>query len=280
MQDRIFIIGHVNPDTDSIASAMGYAWLLEERDGENSVAARAGSLNPQTQWVLDTLDLDPPILLTDAAPRFEAVTHRLDTTTAEQPLREAWGIANRTWGVAPIVNLDGSPYGLVTGLSLFRFLSTSVGPHPRRQETTIAEILDLPSREACDTSVPKFLTSSRIRDNLHRILREERNEFWVVDEKNHYLGICRQRELLNPPRMKVILVDHNELNQALPSMEDAELLEVLDHHRLDNPSTHVPIRFTIDIVGSTSTLVSERIEEAGLSAPPGTGRSAAGRIVF
>ena len=46
------------------------------------------------------------------------------------------------------------------------------------------------------------------------------------------------------------------------------MLEILDHHRLGNPSTHAPIKFTVDIVGSTSTLVSERIEAAGLSAPP------------
>jgi manganese-dependent inorganic pyrophosphatase len=51
-------------------------------------------------------------------------------------------------------------------------------------------------------------------------------------------------------------------------LEEAELIEILDHHRLGNPSTRMPIRFTVDVVGSTSTLVSERIEEAGLSAPP------------
>jgi len=90
----------------------------------------------------------------------------------------------------------------------------------------------------------------------------------VVDEKGLYVGICRQRDLLNPPRLKVILVDHNEPRQAIANLEEAELLEILDHHRLGNPSTHVPIRFTVDIVGSTSTLVSEQIEEAGLSAPP------------
>jgi manganese-dependent inorganic pyrophosphatase len=83
------------------------------------------------------------------------------------------------------------------------------------------------------------------------------------------VGICRQRDLLNPPRLRVILVDHNEPQQAIGSLEEAELLEILDHHRLGNPSTHVPIRFTVDVVGSTSTLVSERIEQAGLSAPPG-----------
>ena len=66
----------------------------------------------------------------------------------------------------------------------------------------------------------------------------------------------------------MILVDHNEPRQAIAHLEEAELLEILDHHRLGNPSTHVPIKFSVDIVGSTSTLVSEQIEEAGLSAPP------------
>jgi len=68
--------------------------------------------------------------------------------------------------------------------------------------------------------------------------------------------------------LRLILVDHNEPGQALGALEEAELVEILDHHRLGNHSTHIPIRFTVDIVGSTSTLVSERIEDAGLSAPP------------
>jgi len=99
-------------------------------------------------------------------------------------------------------------------------------------------------------------------------LREEHNFFIVVDDKGRYQGVCRQRDLLNPPRLKVVLVDHNEPAQAIGALEEAELLEVLDHHRLGNPHTKTPIRFTVDVVGSTSTLVSERIAEAGLSAPP------------
>ena len=263
-----YVIGHVNPDTDSIASAMGYAWLLRERDGDDYVAARAGPLNPQTTWVLKKLDLDPPVLLNDASPRFSSVSRRLDTTTRDRPLRDAWGIANRTWGVAPIINEDGTPFGLVNGPSLFTFLSQLVGPYPRRQEMRIAEILDLPCREATDTQVPRFQAGSRIRDALNRILREEGDDFFVVDENLLYVGVCRQRDVLNPPRLRVILVDHNEPGQALGALEEAELAEILDHHRLGNSSTHIPIRFTIDVVGSTSTLVTERIEEAGLSAPP------------
>ena len=60
MADRIYIIGHVNPDTDSIAAAMGYAWLLKEREGLDTVAARAGAINPQTTWILKRLGLEPP----------------------------------------------------------------------------------------------------------------------------------------------------------------------------------------------------------------------------
>jgi manganese-dependent inorganic pyrophosphatase len=63
-------------------------------------------------------------------------------------------------------------------------------------------------------------------------------------------------------------VDHNEPRQAIAALEEAELLEILDHHRLGNPYTHQPIRFTVDVVGSTSTLVAEMTAEAGLSMPP------------
>jgi manganese-dependent inorganic pyrophosphatase len=268
MADRIYVIGHVNPDTDTIAAAMGYAWLLRERDGGDIVAARAGATNPQTSWVLKRLELEAPILLNDASPRFEAVTRRLDTALPDAPLRDAWAIASRTWGLAPVVDPDGKPCGLVTGASLFALVNEMVGPHPKRQEMKLAEILDAPCRDACQTGVPQFPANARIRDSLNRILREEGDDFFVVDEGGHYVGVCRQRDLLNPPRLRLILVDHNEPRQAVASLEEAELLEILDHHRLGNPSTHVPIKFTVDIVGSTSTLVSERIETTGFSAPP------------
>lgn len=268
MPERIFVIGHINPDTDTIAAAMGYAWLLHERDYIDTIAARAGAVNPQTAWVLKELGLEAPLLLNDASPRFEAVARRLDTTKPESQLRDAWAIASRAWGITPVVNEDETPHGLVTGTSLFGLMSQLVGPRPQRKELLLAEILEIPCREACKCDVPIFNANSRISDSLNRILREEGDDFFVVDEKGLYVGICRQRDLLNPPRLKVILVDHNESRQAIANLEEAELVEILDHHRLGNPSTHMPIRFTVDIVGSTSTLVSEQIEEAGLSAPP------------
>jgi manganese-dependent inorganic pyrophosphatase len=269
MPNPVYVSGHVNPDTDSIAAALGYAWLLRERDGVDAIGSRAGAINPQTAWVLKYLNLEAPVLLTDVSPKFESVMRRFDSTLPEKPLREAWAIASRTGGIAPVLNPDGSPYGLVTGRSLFEFVGRLVGPRPKQQEMRLSEILDMPCKEAASTKASRVQASTRIRDMLNRLLREEEDEFWVLDDQGRYLGICRQRDLLNPPRLKIVLVDHNEAAQSVASLGEAELLEILDHHRLGNPSTHTPIKFTVDIVGSTSTLVSEQIAEAGLSAPPG-----------
>ncbi|MEW6028231.1 MAG: DHHA2 domain-containing protein [Chloroflexota bacterium] len=262
----VYVIGHVNPDTDSIASAMGYAWLQRERDQVNAVAARAGALNPQTAWVLKTLGLEAPVLLTDASPRFESVMQRLDSLPPEAQLGAAWTLASKTGGLAPIVNADGTPYGLINGLSLFKYFSETLGPRPG--DTTVREMMSAPCRGAANTNVPKYAANAHIRDSLNRILRDELDDYWVVDENGRYLGVARQRNLLNPPRLRIILVDHNEPRQAIAALEEAELLEILDHHRLGNPHTHAPIRFTVDIVGSTSTLVAEQAIEAGLSMPP------------
>jgi len=268
VDNTVYVIGHVNPDTDAIASAMGYAWLLQERDGINAIAARSGPINRQTAWVLGLLELDPPMLFNDASPRFESVMRRLATVNPEQPLSEAWAILSRTGGVAPVVNADGTPYGLISGKSLFSFLTRLMGPRPRSQQMTLGELLTIPCQEAAEVEVARFSASTRIRDVINRILREDVDEFWVLDDNQRYLGICTQRDLLDPPRLKIILVDHNEPQQALGSLNEAELIEILDHHRLGNPTTHEPIRFTVDVVGSTSTLVSEQMEDTGLQAPP------------
>ncbi|GMV34988.1 MAG: hypothetical protein DCC59_14370 [Chloroflexi bacterium] len=266
MPDPIYVVGHINPDTDSIAAAMGYAWLLRERDGVNALAARAGALNAQTSWALKTLGLDPPLLLADASPRFESVMQRLDSIRPDAQLGAAWLLASRTGGIAPVVNENGIPHGIINGMSLFKYFTEILGPRPG--DATVREMMSAQCRDAADTSVPKFQAKGHIRDSLNRILRDETDEYWVVDENGLYLGIARQRNILNPPRLQIILVDHNEPRQSIAALEEAELLEILDHHRLGNPYTHQPIRFTVDVVGSTSTLVTEQTAEAGLSAPP------------
>lgn len=263
----IHVVGHVNPDTDAIAAAVGYAWLLARVD-PGACAARAGALRPQTSWVLERLGLDAPPLLVDASPRFGLVAHRADPLAPGQRLADAWRVLLGSGrSVAPVVETDGRPHGLITARSLLAFLGQRLGPDLGR-ETSLGPLLDAPCRDLVDRDVPRFDAEGRIRDSLTRVLREERDDFWVVDGEGRYAGVCRKPDLLNPPRLRLVLVDHNEVGQAIGGLDEAELLEVLDHHRLDAPPTRLPIRFHVDPVGSTSTLVSERIEEAGLTPPP------------
>jgi len=267
MRQPVYVVGHVNPDTDSISSAIGYAWFLRERDNLDAIGARSGVINKQTAWILQYLGIDVPFLLTDASPRFAAVARRFDTTLPDQTLKDAWSIFSKTGGIAPVVTAENKPFGLITGKSLFSLINELVGPNPNTQTTNLNEILELPCKEAADITVEKFNKNTRIRDLLKKVLREEQNEFWVVDDKGNYVGIVRQRDILNPPRVKLILVDHNEAQQSVSALDEAELIEILDHHRLGNPPTNAPIKFTVEPVGSTSTLVTEKIAEAGFAPP-------------
>jgi manganese-dependent inorganic pyrophosphatase len=155
----------------------------------------------------------------------------------------------------------------VTGASVFRFLSQQMDERLDLENVSVARILTVPCRSAMDTEVPRFPLSTRVRDARSRVVRGERDDFLVTREDGTYFGICRSPDVLNPPRLRLILVDHNEASQALGALDEADLVEVLDHHRLGNPPTNLPIPFTVDPVGSTSTLVSERIVAAGLRAP-------------
>ncbi len=266
MLTPIYVIGHLNPDTDAIASATGYAWLLRERDGANAIAARAGAVNQQTSWVLKTLGVEAPQLLADASPRFERIARTLPPILPERPLREAWSVAADSRS-APIVGADGRPLGLVTGSSVFQFLSRQMDARVDLDSVSVARLLSVAARDALDTTVPTFPRTMRVRDGRSRVLREERDDFLVVEDDGRYFGICRSPDVLNPPRLQIVLVDHNEPGQALGALDEADLLEVLDHHRLGNPNTIRPIPFTVEPVGSTSTLVAERILSAGLTAP-------------
>ncbi len=267
-----YVIGHANPDTDAIASAMGYAWLISQRAEagvEAPVAARAGALNVQTAWIFNRLGIDAPILLRDVAPHFDVLARPLDSVDPDAPLSEAWAIARRSGAVAPVVDAEGKPFGLVTGASVFSLLGEWVGPDGEGHgAVTLAEVFATPCRAIADTDVPAFSAASRVRDGLRHVLPGERDYFFVVDDAGCYAGICRKRDLLDPPRVQLILVDHNEVGQAVFGADEAVLLEVLDHHRLDNPPTRLPIRFRADPVGSTCTLVAEGIEERGLRPPP------------
>jgi manganese-dependent inorganic pyrophosphatase len=271
-QAPVFVIGHRNPDTDSVVSAIGYAWLLRERDKLNAQPARAGLLIPQTTFALNAFGIEPPHVLTDASPRFSHVARTIRALTPDRPLEEAWALIAENGRVAPVVDKGGKPAGLLTAASVFLFLSRhmpgAAGCQPDAAGgIPFAQVLATPCGEALVPDIPSFEASTRIKDVLGRVLRSERDNFLIVDKSGRYVGICWKSDLYRPPRLKLILIDHNELSQAVNGVEEAELLEVLDHHRLANLPTHMPIAFHVDPVGSSSTLVTERIMRSGLSVP-------------
>jgi len=123
--------------------------------------------------------------------------------------------------------------------------------------------------------VPTFRERDRLSDHRNGLLRQDDTSFLVVSEEGKYVGIATQRRLLQPPRARLILVDHNELSQAVAGADEADIVGVLDHHRLGNPPTASPIPFVVDPVGSMSTLVAEKARERALSPP----RSIAGMLL-
>jgi manganese-dependent inorganic pyrophosphatase len=205
-----------------------------------------------------------PVLLEDASPRFEAIAQRIDPLKPDQPLSEAWQLSARTRRAAPIVDAHCQPVGMVTGQSVFEFLSQRLD----MPDALFGRLISVSCAKASDPSVPQFPATDRISDHRESVFRTQRDDFWVVDGEGKYVGICTRADMMQPPRMKLVLVDHNEAGQAVSGLLDADLLEVLDHHRLGTINTTMPISFHVDTVGSCSTLVSERMRIARLTPPP------------
>jgi manganese-dependent inorganic pyrophosphatase len=86
----------------------------------------------------------------------------------------------------------------------------------------------------------------------------------AVDSRRHPIGLITRTDLVNPAPRRVLLVDHAEQAQSVPGVEQAEIVEILDHHHIGSIETTVPVRATFDPVGSTATLVIERFRHNGM----------------
>ncbi len=164
-QNLIYVVGHKNPDTDSIGAAIGYAWLIRERDGEPTVAARAGTINLQTKFALEYFNAPLPVLLEDASPRFESIAQRIEPLKPTQPLSEAWQLSARTRRAAPIVDEHCKPIGMVTGQSVFEFLSQRLD----MPEALFGKLISVGCAKASDPNVPLFPVTDRISDHRESV---------------------------------------------------------------------------------------------------------------
>ena len=119
-----------------------------------------------------------------------------------------------------------------------------------------SDIMSLPSKMPVATARQQIVRSSQM-------------VFPVVDG-GRLIGVLSKSDLVHPPRPELVLVDHNEISQAVQGAEDAEIIEVLDHHRLGGSlRSSRPIRFFMDPVGSTCTLVARMFRQAQIDPSPG-----------
>src|ERR1700690_961680 len=124
--DSILVIGHRNPDMDAIASAVGYAWLLNEVNDANYIPGRAGQVNAQTAFALDHFGVDAPMLVTDVRPRVGDLTESLPYLHEGQTLLNACQMIARTRRPAPLLDANQKPVGLLSGAGLFAHLAEAL----------------------------------------------------------------------------------------------------------------------------------------------------------
>jgi len=373
----IYVVGHKNPDTDSICSAIAYARLRRQQGVENIEPARAGNANRQTEFVLDELDVPLPPLLLDVYPRVrDVVGGEVVTIDRNAPLARALELFHQhSVRLLPVIDDSRQPLGmLVLKKVAERFLIPGREQELRRvlaspaslQDCLRAKALHMTAEESVEeldlyagamasaTFYRKVegLDPRRIvlitgdRENIQRkavelgvrvlivtgglpvaeeILARGRengvtilstpfdtvNSAWltrlatpvhcllkgefetiglqdrlddlrlklmhsrdpgviVLDGEGKVAAVATKSSLLAPSPLKLILVDHNELSQAVPGADKVEILEVIDHHRLGNFHTDHPIRFVNQPLGSTCTLVATLYRQAGIEPDPAT----------
>jgi len=370
MKKQVYVIGHRNPDTDSIAAAIAYAELKKLQGHSSVVAAMAGSPNPQTRYILERLSLQAPLYLADVHPKVRDIINRQPVTaTAAMPLRDVLELFHRhTIRVLPVVDADNVPVGVVSLLKLSekylvagsdrkRGIDTSIrslaeciggsilsgvprddvehlhlfigamreesfsdriadydkstllvmtGDRPAIQQAAVGRgvrilvitggfhpadslldearsrsvtIISTPHDTATAAWLarlstplscfvePKFASIgvAESLENLRlKLLHSGEPAVITVEEDGTLAGIATRSSLLKPIPYALILVDHNELAQAVPGAEAVEILEVIDHHKLGNHPTSQPITFMAAPVGSTCTVVASLYRERGM----------------
>jgi len=111
----------------------------------------------------------------------------------------------------------------------------------------------------------KFEEDDYLEECKEEIENSKHSKFPIVTRDKKYLGILSRRHLLNPAKKKVILVDHNEYGQSVDGLDEAEILEVIDHHKIGDVSTSLPISFRNMPVGSTNTIIYNMYKENNIN---------------
>ena len=122
-----------------------------------------------------------------------------------------------------------------------------------------------PVGRICATQgIVSFHLNEKVDDVREIVLKYRHPSYPILDQEEKVVGILTRYHLLRPRRKRVVLVDHNEASQSVPGLEQAEILEIIDHHRLADIQTSGPIYVRNEPVGSTNTIIASMFQDRGL----------------
>ena len=358
---RTIVIGHKNPDTDSICSAICYAALKSKITGKEYVPGRAGHVNEETQYVLNYFNVEAPQLIESVKTQVKDIEIRATKGVNRNiSLKKAWNLMQDAHVVTlPAVSEKGVLEGLITvgdiTKSYMNVLDSSILSKAHTQYKNILETLEgamvvgdendyfdqgkvliaaanpdmmeyyisehdlvilgnryesqlcaiemeadciivcegaavsmtirkLAQEHGCtpydaytaarliNQSMPighfmktedliTFEDSDCIDDVKEVMASKRHRDFPVLDKDGKYLGMISRRNLLGAKGKQIILVDHNEKNQAVDGLENADIQEIIDHHKLGTVETISPVFFRNQPVGCTATIVYQMYHE-------------------
>src|ERR1043166_1911655 len=371
--NEVLVIGHRNPDTDAICSALGYAEFKRRTGLSNAVAARCGDTNERIDFVLQTFGVPAPKFVADVSPKVRDVMSEVISVPPTATVAEALAVMDeRNIRVLPVLE-DGVCQGLVSVMKMTKFffptpsrlfdsrrvlasfnnLAATLGArivygiNPYSEEDLVlmigamnlesfaerlqkversklivvvgnrVDIQDIAIREKVrcvivtgglpvsqamidyaekqevtllssphDTATTAMLCRAAIsvKHMIHEefvTLREDESlasaertaaasnfqAFPVLDGNRRTVGVISKSDFLKKVNRRLILVDHNELSQAVQGADQMEILEIIDHHRIGTLTTRQPILFVNEPVGSTSTIVADSFFRDGVELP-------------
>ena len=369
---KVVVIGHRNPDTDSICSAIAYAELKNRTSTLVCEPRRAGKMNQETEFVLKKFGVTPPRMCTDVNPKIQDVDYReMPGIPGSTSLRRAWKIMrDQQIDTLSITSADNELEGIITVKDLatanMDVFDTAVLAKSRTSYKNILETLNgtmvVGNADAVcttghikiGTATPEMLESSvekgdivilsnryesqlcaiekeaslliicngakvgrtiqRIadetgvaimttpvdtyaagklisqcapisyymtRDNILkftlvtpvadvlRVMAKVRHRYFpILDEEGKYCGMVSRRNVIALRKRRIILVDHNEATQAVEGFDQAEILEIIDHHRIGSLETSGPVYFRNQPVGCTATIITQMYDENGVEIRP------------
>lgn len=365
---KTIVIGHKNPDTDSICSAICYANLKRKVTGEDFEPRRAGHVNEETQFVLKHFGVKAPELIEHVKTEVRDIEIReMEGVKKNISLKKAWNLMQASNAVTlPAVTADGMLEGLITvgdiTQSYMNVYDSSILSKANTQYSNIIETLEgalvvgnadayfndgkvliaaanpdmmeyyiakndlvilgnryesqlcaiemdaaciivcegasvsmtikkLAQERGCTVITTPYDTYTAARlinqsmpisyfmtkdnlitfeemdviDDIKEVMANKRHrDFPILDKDGKYKGMISRRNLLGARGKSLILVDHNEKTQAVDGVENARILEIIDHHRLGTIETMSPVFFRNQPLGCTATIIYQMYQEAGV----------------